>query len=94
MPGIVRKTDKCTGHGCFPPRRPSSWSPNVYVNGKQVVRQGDTLKKHCCPDHGCHGGKYLGSGKVMANGRAIQLKGDPIDCGSRCNNSSGTVSIG
>ena len=94
MPGVVRKIDICTGHGCFPPRFPVTMSSNVFVNGQPVVRQGDMLESHCCPDHGCHPGTYVGGGTVFANGKAIQKVGDPIDCGSKCAGGSSTVSIG
>lgn len=52
MPGIVRKTDMCSGHGCWPPRLPVSCSANVFVNNIPVVRNGDSLESHCCPSCG------------------------------------------
>ncbi len=47
MPGVARKGDVCTGHGCFPPRENTSWSPDVFVNGRNVHRQGDSWATHC-----------------------------------------------
>ena len=92
MPGVVRKIDNCSGHGCFPPRLPSSWSPDVLVDNQNVERKRDTLLPHCCG--GCHPGTYEGDNTVLANGQPIQKKGDPIDCGSTCMDCSGSVSIG
>lgn len=88
MPGIVRFNDVCSGHDCFPPRRPTSCSPDVFINGIAVERNGDTLETHCC-DSSCHGGIYVGSGSVYANGRSIQVVADPISCGSICAVGSG-----
>jgi uncharacterized Zn-binding protein involved in type VI secretion len=47
MPGVARKGDVCTGHGCFPPRANAGWSPDVFVNGRNVHRQGDGWSSHC-----------------------------------------------
>ncbi len=47
MPGIVRRTDVCSGHGCYPPRPSTSWSPDTWVNGLQVERVTDGLESHC-----------------------------------------------
>lgn len=46
MPGVVRRGDKCSGHGCFPPRPAITWSPNVFVNGRNVERRTDQLQVH------------------------------------------------
>lgn len=92
MPGVVRRGDDCSGHGCFPPRPSSSWSPNVFANGKNVERYGDSMQVHCCPPP-CHGGTHIGSHSVYANGQAIQVIGDPINCGSTCVEGSGNVFV-
>ena len=42
MPAVTRKGDSCTGHGCFPARPSTSGSPDVFVNGIAVHRQGDS----------------------------------------------------
>ena len=47
MPGVVRKGDKCSGHSCFPSRSAIKWSPDVYVNNKNVERKTDLLEVHC-----------------------------------------------
>ena len=53
MPGVSRLGDVCTGHGCFPSRPSTGASPNVFVNGIPVHRQGDSWAPHCCVT--CHG---------------------------------------
>lgn len=94
MPGIVRRTDLTCGHDCFLPTQAQTYASKVFVNGKQVVRKGDKIIPHCCPGEGCHGGTYNGDRKVYAEGRPIQIKGDPITCGDKCNVASDTVNIG
>ena len=91
MPGVVRKGDKCSGHGCYPPRPASKWSPNVFANGRNVERRTDTLESHCCD--GCHTGVYEGVHTVFANNLDVQVQGDPIDCGSKCDEHSPNVFV-
>jgi len=47
MPGVCRANDVCSGHSCFPPRANTSWSDNVFVNGRGVHRKDDTWGEHC-----------------------------------------------
>jgi len=92
MAGIVRQGDLCSGHGPFPPRLPTSWSSNVYVNGRPVIRQGDSWATHCTPEPSlCHTGTSTGTGSVYVNGYPLQISGDPISCGSTCDASSSNV---
>jgi len=81
MPLVHRKGDATSGHGCFPPTIPSGWSPDVFVNGKNVVRNGDGIVPHGCPVCPPHGGSYVGSHTVFINGKDCQVAGDPISCG-------------
>ena len=39
MPGVARKGDICTGHGCWPSRSSIEGSPDVFVNGIPWHRQ-------------------------------------------------------
>ena len=94
MPGIVRLGDVCSGHGCFPPRRGITISPNVFCESIPVHRLNDVLEPHCCPDNGCHAGIYLANKTVFSNSLSIQISGDPISCGSTSIISSGTVIVG
>ena len=50
MPAAIRQGDKCSGHGCWPPRVNTSWSTDVYVNGLGWHRQDDGWEKHNCGD--------------------------------------------
>ena len=89
MPPVVRKTDNCSGHGCFPPRPSVIWSPNVFANGLEVERQTDALDSHCCGV--CHDSIWVGKSSVYVNGKPIQVIGSPIACGSKGNVGSPNV---
>lgn len=90
MPRVVRETDLCTGHGCWPPRPPASWSEDVFVEGLGAVRVDDGWVVHCCTD--CHSGTQVdGSPTVFVNGRSWARIGDSISCGSR--NRDGSPSV-
>ena len=92
MPGIVRVGDKCTGHGCWPPRPAIQGSPSVFVNQKAVVRQGDKYAIHCkeCSDkRPCHDGAVIkASSNIFINGIEAVRVGDPLNCGSAASNAS------
>ena len=45
---VVRKNDLASGHGCFPPHRIIGGSPTVFVNKRNVIRQGDLCEPHSC----------------------------------------------
>lgn len=92
MAGIVRLNDSSTSHGDFPSSKAVSGSPNVFINGKPVIRVGDPFEEHCDSDGICHNGKASsGSSKVFANGKPICRIGDSIDCGSIMNGGSSNV---
>ena len=84
MPGIVREGDNSTADPCgAPPRPASSFSPNVFINGKAAVREGDSWAPHNCPGQGHHNAVSIGcSSKIFVNGKGIFRKGDSISCGS------------
>ena len=92
MPGVHRKTDNGSGHGCFPPRPSASWSPNVFVNNLNVERQSDSMESHCCGPT-CHGASHDGVHTVFVNGLCIQTIGDPISCGSTAAEGSSDVFV-
>lgn len=78
---ICVKGDICTGHGCYPPRPNTSWSPNVFAEKRNVHRLTDTWMLHCCGD--CHiGVTAQASTTVFCNGLGVARIGDAIDCGS------------
>jgi uncharacterized Zn-binding protein involved in type VI secretion len=87
VPAVVRLSDRCTGHGCFPPRPNSQGSPDTFVNGMAVHRQGDSWAVHCCKK--CHvGSQSNGSPNTFVNGKAVARVGDSVSCGS--SNASGS----
>ena len=95
MPGQARQPDICTGHGCFPPRPPSSWSDNVIVNGLNALRQFDSYAAHGCATCPAHGGSVaVGSSTVYINDRKAARIGDMVDCGSAIAVGSTTVFVG
>jgi uncharacterized Zn-binding protein involved in type VI secretion len=95
MPAAARLGDYCTGHGCWPPRRGITASPNVFTNGIPAHRLGDAWLVHCCPNAGCHPGVVSsGSGSVNINGRPAARIGDDISCGSLIAEGSQNVNIG
>ena len=95
MPAVTRLGDACTGHGEWPPRPSSSASPNVYVNGIPVHRQGDSWATHCNPVPECHTSTLAaGSSTVYANGLQLGRVGDPVACGSAVAAGSANVFAG
>lgn len=95
MAGVVRKSDKCSGHGSFPPRNNTSWSPNVFANGLNIVRLTDSWETHTDDAPSSHAGtSSSGSPTVFANGLPICRIGDSISCGSTMPNGSGNVFAG
>lgn len=88
--------DLCTGHDCFPPRQCDEGSPDVFVNGRQLHREGDSWLTHCCPiTLECHASVLdKGSPTVFANGKEAGRVGDPVACGSDVATGSPNVFIG
>jgi len=95
MPAVTRKGDSCTGHDACPPRGSTGGSPNVFVNGIPVHREGDSWGAHGCPVHPPHGSVLAsGSGTVFVNGKPIGRIGDPVACGGTVASGSGNVFAG
>lgn len=83
MSGIVRFSDSCTGHGCYPPRSNIEASGNVSVNGLGVHRVGDSWETHGCGVCVPHSSlQATGSPNIYVNGRAVARVGDSVACGS------------
>lgn len=93
MPAVTRQGDLCTGHPpCFEPRPPSSWSPNVFVNSRQVIRVTDSYPPHGIPPCLPHSGNLAdGSPNVFVNDLKLGRIGDPLNCGSLVQQGSGDV---
>jgi uncharacterized Zn-binding protein involved in type VI secretion len=83
MPRVSTKVDVCKGHDACPRRAFRSFSPNVFVEGIAMVREGDSLKPHGCDDHTPHSAKITrGWGTVTANGRRVGYVGASVSCAS------------
>lgn len=92
MPAVVRKGDRSAGHNTFPPTPAVGGSPNVFVNGLPVVREGDPWQTHCNPAPACHSGvSSSGSSSVFVNGLPLCRVGDAISCGDTMANGSPNV---
>lgn len=90
---VTRLGDLSKGHDGFPPRPSTEASPNVFVNGIKVHRQGDAWDIHC--NHSCHGGVLAsGSSTVFVNGKQLGRVDDPISCGDEVAQGSPTVFCG
>lgn len=98
MPPAHRLGDIGSGHAChFPPTPATGGSPNVFVDGKPLMRVGDPYIPHGCgpcpaPPHGR--ALAAGSGTVFTNGKPTGRIGDAIDCGGTAATGSGDVIIG
>ncbi len=82
MPAVARLGDKCSGHGCFPPRANDSASSDVFVNGIGAHRVGDTWVEHTCNKKTHDSTLSVGSSTVFVNGKAVGRIGDDVACGS------------
>jgi uncharacterized Zn-binding protein involved in type VI secretion len=98
MPEAHRKGDIGSGHAChFPPTPAIGGSPDVYVNGRALMRVGDPYVPHPCavghaPPHPRNLAK--GSSSVFVNGIPAGRKGDAINCGGEAQTASSNVYIG
>ncbi|WP_423838651.1 PAAR domain-containing protein [Thauera propionica] len=94
MPAVTRLGNRCTGHGCWPPRPSTSAAASVFVNGIAVHRVGDSWATHCCK-RSCHSSVLAGgSSTVFAEGKGVGRIGDPVACGSRVAQGSPNVFAG
>lgn len=82
--GVHREGDMTTGHDdCWPPTTPASWSTNVRMYRRGVVRYGDRIVAHSCnwqENQETHAGTYVGTSLARVNGRYVQKCGSPIQC--------------
>ena len=80
MPELCTKVDLCQGHDGYPPRSFATFSPNITVEGFEVVRVGDKLH-----DHGCSRVAVVETGcaSISANGRAVASVGSRVTCDSK-----------
>jgi|GEM_PF-520709 len=96
MPAVTKLGDQCSGHGCWPSRPNVGASPDVFVNGVAAHRQGDAWAAHTCPTIPETHASVLAAGSttVFVNGKQLARVGDPVACGSTCNQGSPDVFAG
>lgn len=96
MPEVSTKVDRCAGHDACAPRSFADHSPDVEAEGLAVVREGDALVAHGCPDHPAHGAVISrGFGTVTVNGRPVGYVGAGVSCPSGVvATGRGTVTVG
>lgn len=95
MSNVARVGDLSTGHDACPPVPITDGSPNVFINGKPVAREGDPFAVHGCIVHAPHIG-YVASGSstVFVNDKPIARVGDPVTCGGNIAQGSDNVIAG
>ena len=91
----TRKGDENTGHDFCPPRKLVEGSNDVFINGRNAGRTGDSYEPHECGIHRPHVG-YIASGSdsVYINRRGAGREGDAVSCGGTAAESSPDVYIG
>ncbi|RFA31333.1 PaaR repeat-containing protein [Alkalilimnicola ehrlichii] len=94
MPAVSRVGDICTGEGCFPPRKSTSGSGDVTINGKAALRVGDAFEEHACGNSAHESALAEGSSTVFVNRLPLGRIGDPIACGSAVAQGSTNVFAG
>jgi uncharacterized Zn-binding protein involved in type VI secretion len=96
MPEAARfSVDKCDGNcPANTPELAQTHSPNVYVNGLNILRQSDNYLPHTAIV--AHLGRFIavGSGTVYVNGKQAARKADAISCGAKIATGSSNVFIG
>lgn len=94
MPAVARLGDKCSGHGCFPPRANNSASSDVFVNSIGAHRVGDGWLPHKCKKNIHASTLAEGSSTVFVNNKALGRIGDDVACGSAIAQGSSDVFSG
>lgn len=94
MPAVARLGDKCSGHGCWPPRKNTSASSDVFVNGIGAHRVDDTWAAHTCKKNTHTSILSTGSSTVFVNNKALGRIGDDVACGSAIAQGSSDVFSG
>lgn len=83
MPDVTTKVDLCEGHDACAPRPFDSFSPDVFAEGFEVVRETDALQEHGCPDHPPHGAVVSYAWQnVLVNCLPISVVGSTVSCPS------------
>ncbi|MFB2861880.1 type VI secretion system PAAR protein [Aeromonas hydrophila] len=81
-PSIALLGDIGTDHDGFHPSPVIAASPDVFLDGKPVARQGDPLAPHDKPNNPPHPRSITGGvGSVLVNGKPIAVTGTAVGCG-------------
>lgn len=94
MPGISWEGALHTGFTCHPPVPSIEGSPDVFVEGDPVHREGDAWDFSTCGTSVQDGVTISGSGTVFANGQAVGRIGDDISNGAAIAEGKETVFAG
>ena len=79
---VVLLGDIATGHDGFDASPVIEASPDVFMDGKPVARQGDAIAEHGKSGAASHGRTISGGvSTVLVNGRPIAVTGSAVDCG-------------
>ncbi len=70
------------------------YSPNVFVNGKPVVRLGDAFQPHTIGRSSHNPVVIQGSATVFVNGKPVARLGDALNCGAVISEGSPSVFVG
>ena len=83
MPDVSTKVDLCRGHDACAPRAFATFSPNVLAEGFEVLREGDRLLDHGCPEHEPHSAVIRrGFQTVKVNDLPVGYVGATVTCPS------------
>ena len=95
MPAAARLNDHASDHDGAPPTPCTGASPDVSIDGRAAVREGDPFAPHARPDESDHARNLAaGSTSVFINGKPAGRIGDKISCGGQIAEGSETVFIG
>ncbi|MCX7132118.1 type VI secretion system PAAR protein [Aeromonas sp.] len=79
---VVLLGDMATEHDGFHPSPVIEASPDVFMDGKPVARQGDAIAAHGKSGEEAHPRTITGGvSTVLVNGRPIAVTGSAVDCG-------------
>jgi len=92
--GVMRVGDADAGHEYYAGTSGNGGSPNVFVNGRAVQRQGDGWGTHTFGANTHSSVVQTASKTVFINGRPIGRSGDTLSCGASVINGSPTVFAG
>lgn len=85
MPAVTLKEHKCTGHGCWPPRKSKEGEERFTVCKIPLHLEGHEWDFHTCTKDPYPKHKSVlksGSERFTVKGKQVGRIGDPVACGS------------